>query len=381
MRALVPLLPGALMAEKAMAKAEKIANEIIIAYVFPAESLSYMSGTKAVYYVRAGTYAMEHLKRNSTKRTKTVFLYGEAVIEIMRLAEKEGVDVIIAQSWHGSERRTFQALNDQQVPLITIFEEQPIDPAPLRRQMAGGSVDMPSSQKEIEERLIELRKARGAPKPRYAYEPEDWVRSLRHGKALSIYFRLGFINESDYFEKLLEDYSRNKLTKEFFDERMKKILKMYFILLKYKDVQPLKEEWWAERNSFEKEKIQAQCVRDAVEKLEAEGYLENSGRVLLSSYLGHHLRMKSQAILAYFEQNLLDYEERISKYNLFDVLGLLGHAYVVSKRYAREHGFCRNCDLTIGHCTLKKGYASWMSAEEKHKTSPELSSFSSEHEQ
>ena len=383
MKAIIPLIHSALRVEAAAAKAEKIADEIIFAYVFPYESSPHMSETKALYYARAGIHAMAYLRKKSKKKTRAVFLQGDALAEITKFAEKEKADIIIAQSWHRSETKVVQSLSDQQVPLITIFNESAIDPTPLRHPFPMQYIQKSPSQKKIEEKLIDLSKTCDSAKSsgsNGAHDPADWASALEYGPALSIYFRTGMINEEEYLEKLIWDYSNKKLDKVFFNEKMKRILKMYFILLKYPELHPLKEEWWAERDFFEKEKIQAQCITEIIEKLETNGYLENTERVLLVSYLGHHLRIKSQAILPYLERNLLDYEDRICKYNLYGVLGLLEHAHVVSKNYAREHRLCVNCDQKIGYCTLKKGYADWVTREEKHKTTPELTSFDAKDE-
>lgn len=384
MKAIVAIIPGALRAEQALDKAEKIADETIIAYTFPAESIPYMSQNKAIYYARAGMHAMNHLKGMAKKKTRTAFLYGNASAETLALAERENADLIVAQSWHRSERKILQEMNEQKIPLLTIFGEEPIDPAPLRSLPSEETEQMPAGEMEIEQRIIELHAAAGgdkAQKPEYSYKPEDWRKALEHGRALSIYFRTGLVNEGEYLEKLLEDQSRKKLQAGFFDERLKNIARMYFILLKYDEIQPTEEEWWAEKGSFEKGKIMAQCITETIEKLELSGYLANNERVLLASYLGHHLRVKSHAILSYLERNFIDYEERICRHNLFGVLGLTGHAHVVSGKFARENNLCRNCDKKTGYCALNKGYADWISDEEKHKISPGLSKFDAKDEQ
>lgn len=382
-KAIVTILPGALRADQALAKAEKIADETVIAYTFPADNLQYMSQNKARYYARAGIYALNRLKGLAGKKTRAVFLYGDAAAETMALAEREGAELIVAQSWHRSERKILQELSEQGIPVVTLFGEEPIDPAPLRSLASGESERMPAGEREIEKRVIELHKAAGgesSPKPEYTYKPEGWKAALEHGRALSIYFRIGLVSEGEYLEKLLEDNSKKRLQKAFFDERLNNIARMYFILLKYRDIQPTMEEWWAERGSFEKEKIIPQCITETIGKLEGTGHIANNERVLLASYIGHHLRVKSHAILSYFERNLLDYEERICRHNLYGVLGLTGHPHVVSRKFARENNLCRNCDKRMGYCALNKGYADWISDEEKHKTSPGLSNFDAKDE-
>jgi deoxyribodipyrimidine photolyase len=377
-KAIVAIVPGALRAEQALTKAEKIADETVIAYTFPAENIQYMSQNKARYYALAGICALNHLRSIAKKKTSTVFLYGNAAAEIIALAEREKAELIVAQSWHRSERKMLQELNEQGIPVVTLFGEEPIDPAPLRSLSSEETEQMPAGEKEIEQRILELHAAAGggdAPKPDYFYRPEDWRKALEHGRALSLYFRIGLVNEGEYLEKLLEDHSGKKLQNGFFNERLKNIARMYFILLKYKDVQPEQNEWWAERSSFEANKSMAQCITETMGKLEASGYLANNERVLLASYLGHHLRVKSHAILSYFERNFIDHEERICRHNLFGVLGLVGHAHVVSGKFARENNLCRNCDKKTGYCTLNKGYAQWIADEEKHKMSLGLSTF------
>ena len=383
MKAIVTIVPGALRAEQALAKAEKIADETVIAYTFPAENIQYMSQNKARYYALAGIYALNHLKSLAKKKTRTVFLYGSAAAETTALAERENAELIVAQSWHTSERKMLQALNEYRIPVVTIFGEEPIDPAPLRSLSSEETEQMPEDEKEIEQKIIELHSAAAGDKAQrqeYPYRPEDWRNALEHGRALSLYFRIGLVNEGEYLEKLLEDHSAKKLQEGFFNERLKNIARMYFILLKYKDIQPEQDEWWAETSLFAKGKGTAQCITETMDKLEAGGYLANNERVLLASYLGHHLRVRSHAILSYFERNFIDYEERICRHNLFGVLGLVGHAHVVSGKFARENNLCRNCDKRLGYCTLNKGYAGWIADEEKHKTSPGLSTFSEKDE-
>ena len=361
MKVLLPFLNGSLRAEEAIEKAGEKGDEIILLYVFPTGITPKISFQKLLFIALCGNYILNYAEAKLVgKKVKKIFRYGNELEEIRKVFEDENCGLLIIEGWHPRELEIVEKLDG---PKITIMKRAEFPHAHLKCEKTKPVELIGFGKKPLDKILWQVytgerkKEKKGTkPTPGYPIMPEDWENALSGGFS-SIFLSVGLIYERELLENILP-LGKTPLN----ENRFLNLSRRLYVLMKYKEPpKPKKDEWWADKDEFEKE-IKPWCIQKLIKKMEETGYLTNEERFFVTSFLGHHFHLHSASILKLFQEKLIDYEPKIAAYNVYNVLGLLdSHPYVVSDRFARTNDLCLHCDNYYGYCALQRYYREWVS--------------------